>query len=377
MLLFLVSCNEIKPDIEEQFQTLTTADTEESIVCVEEETNDADILNNTDASEGTVLSLDDGYSSFVIPQIDTIENILSMSYAELSSKYGIVLDSDNGTSTVYSSAVYYLTDYIDEEGVVVYFVDDSLESKPMYLSIYGDGLAEEQFLKQLDLNINGKMNFGEINEIISEKGFKLNEYSLLGAKYHQIYIKDNLEFIFVSYNDNGLNSHMYISKSGNITDCEYNKILDDFINNIVAAEYREDEKIIYYYYDELKVAKNINEYYLEDIDDYDNDGQFEMFLSGPFGGMIIDARDDKVAVLAKGKDNANVMGYAYVDEECWIVYADISDPESMSYKYVQYDKYGEIKSIINLYEQNGRYYCEDAEVSKDIFEGKLGRLFIN
>jgi hypothetical protein len=43
--------------------------------------------------------------------------------------------------------------------------------------------------------------------------------------------------------------------------------------------------------------------------DLDNDGDEELILKGPYGGMYIDVRDDKVYVLAEGEGTTGELSY--------------------------------------------------------------------
>ena len=56
--------------------------------------------------------------------------------------------------------------------------------------------------------------------------------------------------------------------------------------------------------------------------DIDNDGENELIICGTYGGIYLDARDNKVYIFAMGDGNANVLSYTYYNGEIWIMYSN-------------------------------------------------------
>ena len=70
--------------------------------------------------------------------------------------------------------------------------------------------------------------------------------------------------------------------------------------------------------------------------DLDNDGENEQILNGPYGGIYLDASDDKVKVLACGEGTAWNLFYINADGEVWIAYSDITHVGRSSYFFEKY-----------------------------------------
>lgn len=82
--------------------------------------------------------------------------------------------------------------------------------------------------------------------------------------------------------------------------------------------------------------------------DVDNDGEEELIMAGPYGGMALDARNNKVFLLAKGEGTAGFLTFAKYDDAVWIVHADTSHGGNDTYALDKYNGHGEVVDSITL-----------------------------
>lgn len=82
--------------------------------------------------------------------------------------------------------------------------------------------------------------------------------------------------------------------------------------------------------------------------DLDNDGETELILNGPYGGMYLDARDGKVYVLAEGEGTAGELGHVEYEGKMYITHRDVSHGGRQVYWFYQYDGTGTIVDSFNL-----------------------------
>lgn len=98
--------------------------------------------------------------------------------------------------------------------------------------------------------------------------------------------------------------------------------------------------------------------------DLDNDGEQELILNGPYGGMYIDVRDDKVYVLAEGEGTAGELSYTEYLDSVYIVHQDTSHGGRQMYWLTKYNGKGEVEDSFTLsaeyYDNEYDLYDEDS-----------------
>lgn len=133
-------------------------------------------------------------------------------------------------------------------------------------------------------------------------------------------------------------------------------LLDAFVNNEIPAEangastYSGEDQSEFYLKD-LPNAENADEweaFSVGDRMDLDNDGEDELILNGPYGGMYIDAADGKVSVLAAGEGTASVLMYAKYEDAVWVVHADTMHEGREIYHLDRYSGSGNIQESCEL-----------------------------
>ncbi len=163
-------------------------------------------------------------------------------------------------------------------------------------------------------------------------------------------------------------------------------MLDAFLAGEISA-IREDNGEASLNFDELPVdEEDWYSYSVGERIDLDNDGENELILDGPYGGMYIDARDGKVYVLAAGEGTAGVLSYTDYDNATWIVHRDTSHMGRQIYWLTRYDGDGNIADEFHLgaeywdspddkYDENSDFTYRDAKISMEEYETLLSEIF--
>ena len=167
---------------------------------------------------------------------------------------------------------------------------------------------------------------------------------------------------------------------------ESEELLDAFLAGEISA-IREDNGEASLNFDELPVdEEDWYSYSVGERIDLDNDGENELILDGPYGGMYIDARDGKVYVLAAGEGTAGVLSYTDYDNATWIVHRDTSHMGRQIYWLTRYDGDGNIADEFQLgaeywdspddkYDENSDFTYRDAKISMEEYETLLSEIF--
>ena len=90
--------------------------------------------------------------------------------------------------------------------------------------------------------------------------------------------------------------------------------------------------------------------------DLDNDGEDELILDGPYGGMYLDAIDGKLYVFAKALGNAGALDYTFYDGAYWIVIKDTTHGGRLYYLLYKYEGGDNLVESMSLL---GNWYSED------------------
>lgn len=131
---------------------------------------------------------------------------------------------------------------------------------------------------------------------------------------------------------------------------ESEALLDAFLDNAVPAYYDGDERVLMF--EQLPM-------YEEDWAAY-SVGERIDFMEGPYGGLYLDARDQKVYVFAEGEGTAGVLSYTEYEDAMWIVHSDTTHMGRQMYWLTRYNGEGEIEDEFQLSaeywdSQNGQY----------------------
>lgn len=117
--------------------------------------------------------------------------------------------------------------------------------------------------------------------------------------------------------------------------------------------------------------------------DLDNDGEDELVINGPYGGMYLDARDNKVYKFAEGDGTAVVLSYTYYNGAVWIMY---SNQSSAGFEYYHMEKYEGADHLaaemnfgeefdVNNAEAGVKYTWNEREISSEEYTALCSKIF--
>lgn len=174
----------------------------------------------------------------------------------------------------------------------------------------------------------------------------------------------------VTEDDSVLSSEQIITVDSNDTS-ENRDLIDDFLNGDIPAYYDDDRPL--WFKDMLFDEAEWDSYSLGVRADFDNDGEDEQSLNGPYGGMCLDIQGDCVRIMAHGQGTAIVLDYVLVDDIYWIVYKDTTHSGRQHYHFIRYNGGESIEEehILEWHEdENGerRHYYDDEEITEERYE---------
>lgn len=102
------------------------------------------------------------------------------------------------------------------------------------------------------------------------------------------------------------------------------KLLDSFIDGRINAVDPADPTWTFSVADLNTDAEEWNTYSVGEKADLDNDGENELILNGPYGGIYLDARDGRVYEFAAAEGTALTLSYTYYNGAVWIMYSSRS-----------------------------------------------------
>lgn len=174
----------------------------------------------------------------------------------------------------------------------------------------------------------------------------------------------------VTEDDSVLSSEQIITVDSNDTS-ENRDLIDDFLNGDIPAYYDDDRPL--WFKDMLFDEAEWDSYSLGVRADFDNDGEDEQSLNGPYGGMCLDIQGDSVRIMAHGQGTAVVLDYVLVEDIYWIVYKDTTHSGRQHYHFIRYNGGESIEEehILEWHEdENGerRHYYDDEEITEEKYE---------
>lgn len=92
--------------------------------------------------------------------------------------------------------------------------------------------------------------------------------------------------------------------------------------------------------------------------DLDNDGENELILNGPYGGMYLDVIDGNLYVFAAASGNAGALSYIYFDDAVWIVISDTTHSRGLYYSFYKFEGGDKVVDTMTLTAE--KYYEDDA-----------------
>lgn len=129
-------------------------------------------------------------------------------------------------------------------------------------------------------------------------------------------------------------------------------LLDEFIAGEKEAFYLNSE--ISFFITDLNMNRDEwDSYSVGERVDLDNDGENELILSGPYGGMYLDVLNGKIVVFAQGAGTADLLSYVYYEDAYWVVNRDTTHSGRQFYTFTQYSG---SDTIVDSFDLNAEYW---------------------
>ncbi len=171
-----------------------------------------------------------------------------------------------------------------------------------------------------------------------------------------------------------------------LTDAEMtsDELLDLFINGSVSAVDSADLTSTFYITDLNMDSEEWDAYSVGEKVDLDNDGENELILCGPYGGIYLDARDNKVYKFAAGEGNALMLSYVVYNGSVWIMYSNRMNAGYESYHMEQFEGADNLVAEMNFSEEpvdennidsGMKYTLNGSEISYDEYYELGSKIF--
>ena len=161
------------------------------------------------------------------------------------------------------------------------------------------------------------------------------------------------------------------------------ELFDLFINGSISAVGSTDLTSTFYITDLNRNPGEWDSYSIGEKVDLDNDGENELVINGPYGGIYLDARNNNVYEFAAGDGTAVILSYTYYNGSVWIMYSNRS---STGFEYYHLEKFEGAENLvaemnfgeefdINNPEAGIKYTWNETEISYDEYTTLCSKIF--
>ena len=174
-----------------------------------------------------------------------------------------------------------------------------------------------------------------------------------------------------------------VETSENIdTEMTTEELLDLFINGSISAISSEDS--VFYITDLDMDSGEWDSYSIGERVDLDNDGENELIICGPYGGIYLDARDNKVYEFAVGEGDALVISYVVYNGSTWIMHSNRMNTGYEAYHMEKFEGADNLVAEMNFYEElveednvegKEKYTLNGTEISYDEYFELCSKIF--
>lgn len=168
------------------------------------------------------------------------------------------------------------------------------------------------------------------------------------------------------------------------TEMTTEELLDLFVNGSISAIRSEDSTSAFYITDLDMDSGEWDSYSIGERVDLDNDGENELIICGPYGGIYLDARDNKVYEFAVGEGDALVLSYVVYNGSTWIMYSNRMHTGYEAYHMEKFEGADNLVAEMNFYEElvdednvegKEKYTLNGTEISYDEYFELCSRIF--
>lgn len=162
------------------------------------------------------------------------------------------------------------------------------------------------------------------------------------------------------------------------------ELLDLFINGTINAVDSADLTSTFYITDLDMDSEEWDSYSIGERVDLDNDGENELIICGPYGGIYLDARDNKVYEFAAGEGDSLVLSYVFYNGSTWIMYSNRMHTGYEAYHMEKYEGADNLVAEMNfdeeLVDENNvegkeKYTLNGTEISYDEYFELCSKIF--
>lgn len=163
------------------------------------------------------------------------------------------------------------------------------------------------------------------------------------------------------------------------TEMTTEELLDLFINGSISAISSTDLASTFYITD-----LNMDSYSIGEKVDLDNDGENELILCGPYGGIYLDARDNKVYEFAAGDGTSFELSYVVYNGATWVMYSNRMHTGYESYHMEKFEGADNLVAEMNFSEElvdkdnvegEEKYTLNGTEISYDEYFELCSKIF--
>ncbi len=166
------------------------------------------------------------------------------------------------------------------------------------------------------------------------------------------------------------------------TEMTTEELLDLFINGSISAISSGDSA---FYITDLDMdSGEWDSYSIGERVDLDNDGENELIICGPYGGIYLDARDNKVYEFAVGEGDALVLSYVVYNGSTWIMHSNRMNTGYEAYHMEKFEGADNLVAEMSFYEElvdednvegEEKYILNGTEISYDEYFELCGKIF--
>ncbi len=190
-------------------------------------------------------------------------------------------------------------------------------------------------------------------------------------------IDDKAEMTVISDANEFLDVDVYSFADGapeEQSEMKADELLDLFISGSINAVDPTDSTSTFYITDLNMDSEEWDAYSVGEKIDLDNDGENELILNGPYGGIYLDARDGQVYGFAAGEGYGFTLSYTYFRGAIWILYSNRMHQGYESYHMELFEGADNLVEEMNFNEElidednvegPEKYYLNGTEITYD------------
>ena len=166
------------------------------------------------------------------------------------------------------------------------------------------------------------------------------------------------------------------------TEMTTEELLDLFINGSISAISSEDSAFCITDLD--MDSGEWDSYSIGERVDLDNDGENELIICGPYGGIYLDVRNNKVYEFAVGEGDSLVLSYVFYNGSTWIMYSNRMHTGYEIYHMEKFEGADNLVSEMNFHEElvdednvegKEKYTLNGMEISYDEYYELCSKIF--